>query len=135
MAERLGITRVWLSMLENGSREVSELLRIKAERMESERVDGCVNPVDGRVPASGNGDKPLSRILGAGMLIMPTRADCEVYFQAYLDAAEADGEPENFPYVFRRLRQSLPLDEWKAMPAGQKASDKRPALAKRRRGD
>lgn len=135
MAERLGITRVWLSMLENSSREVSELLQIKIERLECERQGGCVNRVNGQLPhASGNGEGPALRTIDGRGVAMPTRADCEAHFKAYLDAAEADGRPENFPYIFRQLRQGLPLDEWKTAASFRRAARLERVPAKRRRG-
>lgn len=46
-----------------------------------------------------------------------TRQDCENYFEQYLDAAERDGDPNNFPEVMRRLRRQFKLDDWEDPPS------------------
>lgn len=41
-----------------------------------------------------------------------TRADCESYVARLFDAAETEGDPNNFPTIMRRLTTKFPLDEW-----------------------
>lgn len=47
---------------------------------------------------------------------MPTRSDCEALLQQLLDAAEAEGSPENIPVIYHRLKKQFPLDEWAQEP-------------------
>lgn len=47
---------------------------------------------------------------------MPTRADCESYLRTLLNAAEADGAPENIPAIYHRLKKLFPLAEWETKP-------------------
>lgn len=44
MGDRLGITREWISKLESGDREFSELVRIKIETMENENSVHAATP-------------------------------------------------------------------------------------------
>jgi transcriptional regulator with XRE-family HTH domain len=44
---------------------------------------------------------------------MPTRSDCEDLLNLVLDAAQAEGSPENIPVIYHRLKKQFPLDEWK----------------------
>lgn len=41
-----------------------------------------------------------------------SRADCDKYFAALLDAAERSGNPDAFPVLHNRLRREFPLEEW-----------------------
>lgn len=43
---------------------------------------------------------------------MPTRMTCESYFAAYLDLAEQEESPENFPFIFKRLQQMFPFSDF-----------------------
>jgi len=41
-----------------------------------------------------------------------SRRECEEYFQRYLDAAGAAGDPNAFPFIMRLLKKHFPLSEW-----------------------
>jgi transcriptional regulator with XRE-family HTH domain len=43
---------------------------------------------------------------------MPTREDCEGYLRRVLDAAVAEGSPENIPAIYHRLKRQFPVDEF-----------------------
>ncbi|MBA4136749.1 MAG: hypothetical protein C0518_05480 [Opitutus sp.] len=128
MAERLGVSRVWLSYLENAQREVNELLQIKIERLE--KVAGVdsehVNPVDEKRLNLGEKargvEETRSDIYGVvasrftDRKSPSTRKDCEDYFTQLMDAADLAENPNAFPVLFERLKRQFPLDEWPPPP-------------------
>jgi transcriptional regulator with XRE-family HTH domain len=100
MASRLGVSREWLSRLETGSEEVSEIVQIKARELERETGQSGAQKRTSPSPAVELPATPSSS--------EPTREDCLGYLAGYLD--EAAGVPGAVGYVWIQLNTHLPRD-------------------------
>lgn len=98
-------------------------------RVDKSKISGSYGGELGEQPASPYIDSRTQRAvnnpeIGVGtnpMVVDPRfaipgkpsgRKECEAYFLALMDAAQAEGDPDTFPAIMRRLRKHLPLDEF-----------------------
>lgn len=122
MAAVLGITREWLSKLERGRAEVSELIQRK---IAEEEASANVKPLHVEEPSatfrkSGDYGSPQEHGRRAGLGTMvetrfkpraePTAKMCLEHFQSYL--ARAVAESGGTGYTWRLLQKHFPLDEF-----------------------
>ncbi|HEX2862171.1 MAG TPA: hypothetical protein VHN79_11050, partial [Lacunisphaera sp.] len=116
------------SKLERGKEEPSERVRLKVEKIEREQGIHISDPrftsprlKVGELPISATGEPPDR--YGAVALLKPqqrapsTRADCEIFVQHLLDAAEASGDPNAWPVILHRLKKQFSFDEWDDRPS------------------
>lgn len=122
MAERLGITREWLSKLETGDRAVSELVQLKLDALAKEnsrhaaaRLNSGVLPATASEKNAVLGGEVASR-LPPESRSPSTRSDVQAYIQQLLEAAESSGNPNAWPVIHDRLKKRFPLDEWEGAP-------------------
>jgi transcriptional regulator with XRE-family HTH domain len=125
MGELLDLTREWVSKLEREKEEMSERVQLKLEKLERENAGHIIESrfTSPHLKTGGKQVPPLDEpranyeTVASRIPIekrMPTRADCEDLLNLVLDAAEAEGSPENIPVIYHRLRKQFPLDEWEA---------------------
>lgn len=120
LADRLLLSRNYITQIETGTRTPSPRVLSAAEALltkaHTANVDTGHHLISGRPPDS-RVDEPSARYETVASRIpldrrMPTRADCEDLLQQVLDAAEAEGSPENIPVIYHRLKKQFPPDEW-----------------------
>lgn len=93
----------------------SKLESVEKEVLQNQRKSGHLK--EGGLSGSGSRASPVEYGAVASRLKpsdarVPTRADCEQYFQTILDAADASGDPSAFPVIMHRLKKQFPLDEF-----------------------
>jgi transcriptional regulator with XRE-family HTH domain len=107
MGAFLGVTREWVSRLENGNVKFSELVILKMNQLADAKLDhGVVIP-----PSVFKVQDFKPKSTGPSM-----REDCEEYFTKLLFAAERSGNPNAFPVIHDRLQKFFPLSEWTTSP-------------------
>lgn len=130
MAEELLISPEWFSKLLNEHREISANVRIKAgdlARRHGIELDSSFLPEfkthrlkkGGRSPVLTDEDVDNYKTVASRFPQRrepSNRADCLAYVLQLLDAAEASGNPDNFPAIMARLKKQFPLDEWDEKP-------------------
>lgn len=125
MGRRLGVSREWVSKLERGREEPSELLQIKLQKIEAElhihKEESRFTPPHlkaGHKRAAVAEDQTAYSGAVASRIPLDkrqpsTRAECEAYFATLMEAAEVSGNPNAWPVIHDRLQKKFPLAEWK----------------------
>jgi len=109
VAPWIGISPAMLFAYKSGKNPISKKAWRKLEEAEIRDGIAMPHPVDlvykGRLPLVAES----KRLYGGDPA---TRRECELYFKAYLDAAEESGDPNAFPFIMRLLKKDLSVSEW-----------------------
>lgn len=130
MAGELRITPEWFSKITNEHRKISPDILLRAGDLARRNgVElGSIVLQEIKTPNLKTGGRGASVIgeendnYGTVASRLPqrrepsNRADCLAYVLKLLDAAEASGNPDNFPAIMARLKKQFPLDEWEEKP-------------------
>jgi len=125
MGNLLGVSREWVSKLENGKGKFSRAVLAGMELHERERKSVAHSVAEPPAPYIKSRSQTPGTRTGAPIRLSPMvdprhaskpspigRSEVESYLALLLDAATDDGEPENFSYILRMLKKHLPLDEF-----------------------
>jgi len=117
----MGVSREWISKLERGKEEPSELMRIKLSALEQQlglHKREADTGFSRNRPPSIVGEDPAT-FGGVASKITSrrepsTRQDCEAYFAELLDRAEATENPNAFPVIHELLSTALraAVEKW-----------------------
>lgn len=126
MGNLLGVTREWVSKLENGKGEFSKAVRHVIERHERELTSQTSHVEEPQADYVKTRDNPAvsppdAPVRFPPMVVDPrfapkrlpsTKQDCETYFAELMKRAAASDNPNAFPAIMDRLKKKFPLDEW-----------------------
>lgn len=136
MSALLGVSREWISKIENGHEDVSEFVELKMKPLEAElhttrpnenplhiaeEQSQYANPRThgGKNPEHSIGKKPMSGVIHEQMEVnprfaakpqSPTKDECLAHITEYLNRAEM--EPGGLGYAWRVMMKQFPLDDF-----------------------
>lgn len=112
MAARLEISPEWYGMIVSGKRPVTRDVMLRHDDVLRREIEFSSGLADSHQAAVRSGAREP-----VGYPHPSTRADCQIYFQALIEAAAGSGNPNAFPVIHDRLLKLFPLSEWKGAAA------------------